>query len=171
MSVCIGLTPDARMGAPGGNLPRQGAVNPWMKKSQKDFRGFLRGARAEAARDFAAGDARKVVAISTARGPATFLGPGGGIVAGAARVNRNNLSGAKHFAPGGITSFKVVNAEAADTLAFWSGLQRARMRVPGKPGTIPMTLRVTEVFRREGREWKLIHRHADPLARPSKPGR
>lgn len=34
----------------------------------------------------------------------------------------------------------------------------------GKPDVIPMTLRVTEVFRMEGDSWKLVHRHADPLA-------
>ncbi|WP_409527241.1 nuclear transport factor 2 family protein [Rhizobium sp. P28RR-XV] len=33
----------------------------------------------------------------------------------------------------------------------------------GQDGEIPMSLRVTEVFRREEGEWKLVHRHADML--------
>ncbi|HSE41923.1 MAG TPA: nuclear transport factor 2 family protein [Acidobacteriota bacterium] len=40
-------------------------------------------------------------------------------------------------------------------------------RVHGVIGELPeqdWSLRVTQVFRREGSEWQLVHRHADPLA-------
>src|SRR5262249_43218124 len=40
-------------------------------------------------------------------------------------------------------------------------------RMHGEVGDIPeqdWSLRVTQVFRRKGSEWELVHRHADPLA-------
>src|SRR5215217_4050696 len=45
--------------------------------------------------------------------------------------------------------------------------QRAMVRLDGGAEAIPFDLRVTEVFRREGDEWKLVHRHADSLASQS----
>jgi hypothetical protein len=37
----------------------------------------------------------------------------------------------------------------------------------GEVGGLPeqdWSLRVTQIFRRDGSEWQLVHRHADPLA-------
>jgi hypothetical protein len=44
--------------------------------------------------------------------------------------------------------------------------------MPGRPvrvrssGQLDWALRVTLVYRRDGSEWRLVHRHADPLANP-----
>ena len=41
-------------------------------------------------------------------------------------------------------------------------------RVRGEIGGLPeqdWALRVTQVFRRDGKEWQLVHRHADPLVK------
>ena len=45
---------------------------------------------------------------------------------------------------------------------FWSWVERQHGRVGGLPDQ-DWSLRVTLVFRREGSEWQLAHRHADPL--------
>jgi ketosteroid isomerase-like protein len=44
-----------------------------------------------------------------------------------------------------------------------SGFQRATAHLSGRGEAVPMNLRVTELFRREGDAWKLVHRHADFL--------
>jgi len=42
-------------------------------------------------------------------------------------------------------------------------IERARVEVGGL-AMQDWALRVTQVFRREGIEWRIVHRHADPLA-------
>jgi ketosteroid isomerase-like protein len=137
-----------------------------MANPQKDFARFMRRERAAAGRAYAAGNGAPVTEISTKRDPATFLGPGGGIVSGAKRVIANNEKGAKRFGAGGRSTFKIVQSAAVDGLAFWTGIQVAKVRMPGKAALVPMQLRVTEVLRRERGAWKLIHRHADMLVKP-----
>ncbi len=128
----------------------------------RDFAEFMRR-REAAATAYIQGDAAPVLGMTAHTGAATFYAPGGGSVSGAEQVVAEFARGARSFAPGGANAFEILQLAASDGLACWVGFQRAEVHMPGRSETVPFNLRVTEVFRREGTEWKLIHRHADPL--------
>ncbi|HEY8456502.1 MAG TPA: nuclear transport factor 2 family protein [Actinopolymorphaceae bacterium] len=123
-----------------------------------DFQQFMRR-REEAARAFVTGDPAPLGRLVADQSPATFFAPEGGMV----DWNAYRESAAA-FGPDGETQLEAMHMAAADGLAYWVGLQRARVRIGDAPEPMPVELRVTELFRRENGEWKLIHRHADPLA-------
>jgi ketosteroid isomerase-like protein len=130
--------------------------------NQSSFDDFLQQRRQVAAA-FVNGDPAPLREISSAVDPATIFGPGGGTERGAARVLEVNET-ASHQFHGGTTDIEVMHSAASGDLAYWTGVQSASVRVGGKDAPVPMNLRVTEIFRREGGAWKLIHRHADFLA-------
>jgi ketosteroid isomerase-like protein len=127
----------------------------------QSFDNFLKQRR-DVAAAFVNGDAAPLGAISTASDPATIFGPSGGTEQGASRVLEVNEQASRRF-HGGTTDIEVLHSGESGDLAYWTGIQRASVKVEGRHDPAPMTLRVTELFRRENGEWKLIHRHADPL--------
>jgi ketosteroid isomerase-like protein len=58
---------------------------------------------------------------------------------------------------------EVIAAGASGDLAYVVALEHTTASVSGSP-SLPYTLRATTVFRREDGEWKIVHRHADPVA-------
>ena len=58
---------------------------------------------------------------------------------------------------------EVIAAGASGDLAYLVALEHTTASVNGSP-PLPYTLRSTTVFRREDGEWKVVHRHADPVA-------
>jgi ketosteroid isomerase-like protein len=48
-------------------------------------------------------------------------------------------------------------------LAYILEIERYRARVGGAAELSPIVVRVTTVFRHEGGDWKVVHRHADPI--------
>jgi ketosteroid isomerase-like protein len=104
----------------------------------------------------------------TSDSPASFFGPTGDVIEGAERVSSKYDQDAKAFAPGsGEGHFEILHLAADGDLAYWVGFQHVNARTSDGQPTVPLKLRVTEVFRYEGEAWKLVHRHADALA--SKP--
>lgn len=58
--------------------------------------------------------------------------------------------------------FELVVFDVVGDMAFTAGLEHSSVSVDGKPRIY--TLRATQVYRREGGEWKVAHRHADTVS-------
>ena len=66
---------------------------------------------------------------------------------------------------GGQVEVEVFQTYASGDLAVLVAVERQH----GTVGELPLqewSLRITLVFRRDGDQWQLVHRHADPLTRP-----
>jgi ketosteroid isomerase-like protein len=57
--------------------------------------------------------------------------------------------------------FEVVAAGASADLAYTVGYEHNQVKVNGEPRRY--TLRATHVYRREDGQWRIVHRHADPV--------
>ena len=60
---------------------------------------------------------------------------------------------------GSVIVAKYVTAE----LAYIVQMERVKSKVGGREDITPFGLRTTMVFRPEDGEWKVVHRHADPI--------
>jgi ketosteroid isomerase-like protein len=133
-----------------------------------DFTAFLEQRR-QVAQAYVNGDAGPLGQIATQANPATFFPPNGGHEDGAGHVTAVNARAARGFATGGETTLEILHSHASGDLAYWTGLQHATARLAGKDAPVEMHLRITEIFRREDGDWKMIHRHADALAEVASP--
>jgi len=134
-----------------------------MSNDLRDFEQFMKR-REQAASAYVRGDAAPLGQVVTHESNATFFGPAGGYEQGADKVYARYERDATSFQPGGESHFEILQMAASDGVAYWVGFQRASAHFANSPKAVEMNLRVTELFRREGDDWKLVHRHADSLA-------
>jgi hypothetical protein len=57
--------------------------------------------------------------------------------------------------------FELLAYDVVGDMAYTAGLEHTSASVDGQPRTY--TLRATQVYRREGGEWRVAHRHADTV--------
>ena len=96
--------------------------------------------------------------------PDVSLGnPFGPFVLGFDNVMAAARGAAGRYRDGELIGFdRVATYEAAD-LACVVEVERFRARVGDSADLAPVGLRVTSLYRAESGEWKLAHRHADPI--------
>lgn len=134
-----------------------------MSDTANDFAAFLKE-RERTSTAYVNGDFAPLRRVSTTHSPATIFGPKGDCIQGADKVNAANEAGAAHFEAGSDNRFEIMHYAADGDLGWWVGVQRSHVRIKGQDEPVSFDLRVTELFRREGGQWKLVHRHADKLA-------
>lgn len=61
-----------------------------------------------------------------------------------------------------LSTERIGAVETAD-LAYIVEIERSRVQMGGAAEFAPVSLRVTTIFRREEGEWRIVHRHADPV--------
>jgi ketosteroid isomerase-like protein len=92
----------------------------------------------------------------------TLMSPFGGVPSRAADMTRERIDAMGQFFRNGTFSHELVQAYRSDDLIVLVLIERQNVEVGGLPAQ-DWPLRVTVVHRREGSEWRLAHRHADPL--------
>lgn len=133
-----------------------------MNNDQYDFEQFMKQ-RSEAALSYINGNTAPLGEIVAQHSHTTFLRPSGDYYQNAEAVWLQYKRDATSFERGSEGQLEILHMAASGDLAYWVGFQYATAHLRGRPEAVPFNLRVTELFRREGDTWKLIHRHADPL--------
>jgi ketosteroid isomerase-like protein len=75
-----------------------------------------------------------------------------------------------NFRDGRMDSSEMVEAYVGTEFATILEMEHWEARVGERDAVAPFHLRVTTTFRRADDSWKMVHRHADPIATPSSDG-
>jgi hypothetical protein len=117
--------------------------------------------------EFVKGNPEPVQKLYSHRDDVTLANPLVGPPArGWEQVAEAQRRGASQLRDGETTGFEVIAKYVTLELAYVVWLERQQAKVGGRQGVTPFTLRVTMIFRPENSTWKVVHRHADPIATP-----
>jgi ketosteroid isomerase-like protein len=111
---------------------------------------------------FISGDVRRYVALVNHAADFTLMPPHGGEIVHGFENTEANIVEMEQFFKSGEATLEVTATHASGNLAVLAVVERQH-GVIGDYADQDLSLRVTLVFRREGHEWQLVHRHADPL--------
>jgi ketosteroid isomerase-like protein len=117
---------------------------------------------AEAASAYICGDIRRYLTMIKHGDNYTLMPPYGGEPRRGFDDSEEALEATARNFRSGEADLELVQSYASGDMAVLVAIERQHGEVGGLPDQ-DWSLRVTLVFRREGSEWRLVHRHADPL--------
>lgn len=134
--------------------------------SDEDLQEFVRQAE-EAADAWVRGDLNRYLDLVHHAHGFTLLAPNGGPASRHEDRAAELRTWQSSFADGEATLEHVTTHAWGDTVVLGM-VERQHGRIGDRPDQ-DLSLRVTHVYRRNGSDWLLVHRHADPLASTIRP--
>lgn len=110
------------------------------------------------------GDAETYRALMPHTDDYTLMSPFGGTPTRNAELTAERWEAIGRFFRNGAFKQELVQSYASADMVVLAVIEQCHVEAGGLPAQ-NWPLRVTLVFRREGTEWRLAHRHADPLAK------
>ena len=119
-----------------------------------------------AGNEFMKGNPLPVLNMFSHREDVSLNNPLGPPAHGWDEVARTLERAASNFRDGGIVALEEVAKYVTPELAYTVWLEHQKAKIGGREDIAPFDLRVTMIFRPEDGEWKVVHRHADPITTP-----
>jgi ketosteroid isomerase-like protein len=113
--------------------------------------------------EFMKGNPEPVKELFSHREDVTLANPLGPPAHGSEQVGATIERAASQFRDGRLVGVEIVEKHVSPELAYTLSLEHAEGKVGGREDVAPSTLRVTMIYRPEDGEWKVVHRHADPI--------
>jgi len=112
------------------------------------------------------GDESGYLRLFSAGEDVTLGNPFGPFGRGRKEVEARLAIAASKYRGGRNARAELIEKYVSDTLACVAEVESGEAKVAGSEEATRISVRVTSVFRLEDGNWKLVHRHADPLGIP-----
>jgi len=132
-------------------------------RSEKELAGLIRRTEAQASA-FMRGDMGTWSSLVHIAEDFTLMQPFGGEASRGFDMSPERLAQLASYFRNGDAKLELVQSYVSDDLVVLAMIEREHGEVGGLPNQ-DWSLRVTQVYRRQGGQWWLVHRHADPLVR------
>jgi ketosteroid isomerase-like protein len=120
-----------------------------------------------AQREFLRGNPETVKDLFSHREDVTLANPYGPPVRGWENVSKTIEHAASLRRDGTFLGWQIVAKYVSAELAYVVQIERAEAKIGAREEITPLAVRSTMIFRpEEDGEWKIVHRHADPIITP-----